>query len=694
MTATFEAGMQCHRNGQLAEAERFYRQVLEGDPKHANAMYLLGVITLQSGRTEIAVELFQRATVLNPDNAAYHSNLGEALRRLRRFPEAVDAYLVSMSLKPDLAEPAFNLGLLLREIGDDIDAAIACFEWAEAAKPGSPEIGLQLALARKERGARSRPGKRRSSESTITPSTKVFLGLAAIQRTLGNPEEAVTFCRCALQNEPSSVPTLIRLAESLEELGRTDEAIARFREALVIEPKNLEVLARLTAAAQSAYRLDEAVALLRQCLEIVNAPELRSLLLLTLPYLPGFDDKTILEEARAWEQKHAAPLMANVKPFDHDRSPDRRLRIGYTSLHFRDHVNKLFLEPLLANHDRQSFELFFYSDVRQPDDETAHIRLFADGWRDVVSLTDEAMADLIRADQIDILVDLTMHTANNRLLVFARKPAPIQLCWLAYPGTTGLSAMDYRVTDGFLDPPDADMEVYAERSLRLPDTFWCYDPRATVPEVNQLPALTEGRITFGCLNNYCKVNGSVLELWSQILREVKRSRLMILARAGDARRNALETFARHGVEAEQIQFVDYQPRAEYLATYKSIDLCLDTFPCSGHTTSLDAFWMGVPVVTLVGRTVIGRAGFCFAMNLGLTELIATTPGEYLRIAVELSGDLPRLSALRAGLRSQMEASPLMDGSRFARNMERQYRRIWREWCEAQPFQSGQDGLGL
>jgi predicted O-linked N-acetylglucosamine transferase (SPINDLY family) len=258
---------------------------------------------------------------------------------------------------------------------------------------------------------------------------------------------------------------------------------------------------------------------------------------------------------------------------------------------------------------------------------------------------------------------------RDRLLVFARKPAPVQVCWLAYPGTTGLSTIDYRLTDPYLDPPGLDDEWYSEESIRLPDCFWCYDPLTTQPAVNALPALTNGWITFGSLNNFCKVNDGVLEVWARVLNAVGGSRLVMLANEGLHRQHVLDVLEQQGVAADRVTFFPHQPRQQYLRVYESIDLGLDTFPSNGHTTSLDSFWMGVPVVTLVGRTAVGRACYCQLVNLQLPELIAQTPDQFVEIAVALANDTSRLSALRPTLRGRMERSPLMDATRFARNIE-------------------------
>jgi predicted O-linked N-acetylglucosamine transferase (SPINDLY family) len=345
----------------------------------------------------------------------------------------------------------------------------------------------------------------------------------------------------------------------------------------------------------------------------------------------------------------------------------------------------MFTTPLLANHDHERFEIFCYADVANPDGFTASLRRHADQWRSVYEMPDAAVAARIRDDRIDVLVDLTMHMAESRLPVFARKPAPVQITWLAYPGTTGLSAIDYRLTDPFLDPPGSDTSVYAEESLRLPDSFWCYAPLVAPDPAEQAPSVWPARTTagfrFGCLNNFCKVGARVIALWARVLGAVPGSTLALLVPEGDSRARALIAFAKHGIDADRIEFVKKQPRPEYLAMYRGIDVCLDTFPYNGHTTSLDAFWMGVPVVTLVGPTVVGRAGLCQAMNLGLPDLVARTGDEYVQIAAGLARDRKRLGELHATLRARMESSPLMDGPRFARAVELAFRTSWERWCK-------------
>jgi predicted O-linked N-acetylglucosamine transferase (SPINDLY family) len=403
----------------------------------------------------------------------------------------------------------------------------------------------------------------------------------------------------------------------------------------------------------------------------------------SLLYHPDHDDEAVFQEARRWHERHAEPLARSHKPHENDPDPDRRLRVGYVSADFRDHPAAFIVTPLLSNHDRGRFEVYCYAGVTRPDRFTDRFRARADVWRSTVGLTDDRLAELIRGDRVDVLVDLTLHMAGSRLLTFARRPAPVQVTWFGYPGTTGLSAIDYRLTDPHLDPPGHSDAFYAERSVRLPDTFWCYDPRtADGPEVNTLPALAGAPFTFGCLNNFCKVNAGALALWAAVLRAVPDARLLLLAPTGGARARVRAHLEREGISGERVAFFDRQPRAEYLRAYHQIDLGLDPLPYNGHTTSLDAAWMGVPTVTLVGRTVVGRAGLSLLNNLALPELAARSPDEYVAVAAGLAGALPQLASLRASLRDRMAASPLMDGPRFARGVEEAYRRMWSDWCRS------------
>lgn len=494
-------------------------------------------------------------------------------------------------------------------------------------------------------------------------------------------DEAIASFGQALELSPGSAEALNGLATAYQARGELDEAASCYRRALECRPDFAEAHNNLGNVLKDQARWQEAIGCYLQALTLQpNIVQAHSSLVYALWYCPGFDVAAIYKEHCRWNERWGLPLAGLVQPHGNDRSPNRRLRVGYVSPDFRKHVQMLFMAPLLAAHDHTNFEVFCYANVAVPDEVTRRLKSSADVWRDTAVASDEAVAQRIRDDRIDVLVDLTMHMAGGRPLVFARGPAPVQVCWLAYPGTTGLTAIDYRLTDPQLDPPELFDRFYSESSIRLPETFWCYDPLTSEPTVGPLPAGTNGHVTFGCLNNFCKVNDDVLRLWARVLKTVERSRLLLLVPRGSARERTLDVLEQEGISRDRVTLTDFRPRLDYLTQYHQIDIGLDTFPYNGHTTSLDSYWMGVPVVTLVGNTVVGRAGLSQLTNLGLTELVAQTPQRFVEIAVGLAGDWERLKTLRSSLRERMQKSPLMDAPRFALNIEAAYREMWRRWC--------------
>jgi protein O-GlcNAc transferase len=477
------------------------------------------------------------------------------------------------------------------------------------------------------------------------PDALHMLGVVAHQR--GNHELAIDYIQAALQRRASDGVFYNNLGEAFRALRMLPEAIACYQRAVQLKPA---------------------------------AAEPHSNLVYTLHFSPECDARQIFQAARRWNQQHAEPLARSIAPHANDRTPDRRLRVGYVSPDFHMHPVGRFLLPLLEWHDRAKFEIFCYSSVRAPDMFTDCCRARADVWRDVTAASDEKLAEQVRQDRIDILVDLTMHMADNRLLLFARKPAPVQVTYLAYCGTTGLSTIDYRLTDPYLDPFGQNDESYSEQSLRLPETYWCYRPPADAPPVNALPAVREGYVTFGCLNSFSKVSDAALAAWARLLQTTPSSRLLLHAHAGSNRDRVQDFFRRHGIAADRLSFVGRVPWEDYFWQYGQIDIALDPFPYCGGTTTCDALWMGVPVVSLAGQTAVGRAGLSILSNAGMATLVAHDVEQYVQIATALAADRKNLAALRATLRERLRRSPLMDARRFARNVEAVYSSIWRRWC--------------
>jgi protein O-GlcNAc transferase len=618
-----ELALQHHQSGRLHEAERIYRQILAREPNHADALHFLGVIAHQMGQYQQAVELIGRAIVLNPSEAIYYNNLGLVLQHLGRSDVAINAYRTAIQFKRDYAQPYYNMGNTLMAL-EQWDSAMASFQSA-----------LQL-----------------------------------------NPDNAVVWNN---------------LGNVLQIQGRLDEAIKAYREVIRLKPDFSWAYNNLGMALKEQGQVDEAIAVFRAALQINPASnQVHGNLIFILHFHPDYEVRVIYEEHVRWNLRHATPLKQFIRPHANNCNPERPLRIGYVSRDFRNHSVACFMENLLTAHDSEQVDVFCYADLPHPDDTSAILRSRVRHWRNITGINDQETAEMVRRDQIDILVDLAGHTADNRLLLFARKPAPIQVTYLGYPDTTGLNAMDYRFTDAFADPPGTGEEFYTEQLVRLPETFLCFCPPHTAPPCTPPPVAATGYITFGSFNALPKINIRVVRLWSQILQRLPASRMLIknngLLDAG-AQRHLRKLFAGCGIGPERLNLCGWVSSITgHLQLYQQMDLALDTFPYHGTTTTCEALWMGVPVVTLAGNMHMSRVGVSLLMNVGLPELIAETPEQYVEIAIKLAGDLPRLAELRSMLRQRMQASPLMDAPRFSRNIEAAYRTMWHKWCSASPRQ--------
>ncbi|WP_028210990.1 tetratricopeptide repeat protein [Paraburkholderia mimosarum] len=635
--------------GESGEGEAAYRRALAIRPGDANALTNLGTLLQERGHDEEALAHLRAALAAAPDTAVAMINVGVLLTRLGHLDEALSLLERAVALEPHVAHAAYNYGVALQARGQ-LPEAQAQYRRALALDPALAEAANNLGNVCRDLGEHRAAHEAYETAIRVRPGfVDAYNNAANLMRARGRLDEAQALLRQALDLDPSRSATLNNLGNVLKDCGDLDEGIECFRRAVMIEPGNL------TAHSNLLYALSFQAA----------------------------DPKAILDEARRWSAQHEAPLGPARTHDDAEPAEGRRLRIGYVSADFREHCQALFMTPLLAHHDRTRFEIHAYSSVVRPDATTARLASHVENWHEVRGLSDAALADTIRADGIDILVDLTMHMSDGRPLLFARKPAPVQVAWLAYPGTTGIGAIDWRLTDPWLDPPGHDGH-YTERSWRLPHTFWCYDPLASEPEVNALPASSAGYVTLGSLNNPCKLTDTTLRLWARVFARLPTARLVLMAAEGGAQRRLAQRLAHAGIDPSRVRFLPFRPRDAYLRSYHEFDLSLDTLPYNGHTTSLDAFWMGVPVVTRIGPTVAGRAGLSQLANLGLPDLAADSHEAFVEAAVSLATDLPRLAMLRATLRERMAQSPLMDGERFARGVESAYEGMWRVASQSRP----------
>jgi predicted O-linked N-acetylglucosamine transferase (SPINDLY family) len=465
---------------------------------------------------------------------------------------------------------------------------------------------------------------------------------------------------------------------------RFQEAADRFRTALAIDPNLAEAENGLASALRDLGHVDAAIEAARRALRLrPDDRDVHSQLLFTLLHSPEIAPQQVFEEHREWARRHAAGLRSVSETHSNSREPGRRLRIGYVSGDFRHHSIAQFFEPVLARHDFSALDIFCYSNLAHADETTERLRSSAAHWREIAPLDDESVAELIRSDEIDILVDLSGHTRYNRLLVFARRPAPVQATWLGYMNTTGLDTIDYRITDARASPEGPLDALHSERLVRLPDSQWCYQPPPGCPEVTIPPAVREGKpVTFGAFSSLAKIGPRVIALWCKLLERLPDARLLIVGLGLESiREEYLSRFTARGIAPGRIELRAFQSFLDYLAMHADADAILDTFPYTGGTTTCHALWMGVPVVSLAGESAPSRGGASLLGTIGLEELVADTPEQYLDKACSLAGDLGRLSTLREGMRARMSASPLMDTARFTRHLEQAYRSMWHRWCQ-------------
>lgn len=713
---TLTEGEAHHRAGDLARAEAAYRAVLRVEPKQAQAWFLLGVICQGTGRLDEAIASFRRSIQLRPRHAPTWNLLGVALVRQGRSGEAEACFRRVLQIDPGHAEAERNLERTLRDqagagsagSGGAADGSAPTFEsccrrayelsqlgrWAEA----EPWYHEALAL---------RPD-----------SVDVLSDLAKVLVLQARPEEALEYLGRALAANPRNGVALINLAATLFGLNRLAEAEAAARMAVEVDPRNPSAYNNLGLVLGHAGKLSEAERYHREGLDLApEHPELHANLatvlvlqgraeeaqphyrralarkpddpathsnwLLSRQYLHGATPDELREAHREWDARHGIPLAPDRRSFVNQPDPERPLRLGFVSADFQHHPVGCFVIRTIEALRALDCETYCYHTGSGDDEITRRFAAAATAWRPSRGRPDAELAEQIRADRIDLLFDLAGHTSKNRLTLFARKPAPIQVTWVGYEGTTGLSAIDYLLADRYHVPEGFD-SFTCERVIRLPEGYTCYDPPADAPGVGPPPSLARGYVTFGCFNNPAKVGPQVVAVWAEILSRLPKSRLILKYRGLDdegVRRRFLDLFAARGIGADRVDLEGPSPHAEMLASYGGVDIALDPFPFSGCLTTCLALWMGVPVVTVPGATFAGRHSLSLLSTVGMTGTVARDPADYVEIAVGLASDPRRLSEWRAAQRPRMAASPLCDGPRFAHHFLDALREVWREWCK-------------
>ena len=631
--------------GRAAEAEHCYREALRLNPDFPDASNNLGCCLKDLGRPAEAEPYFRDALRLRPDFAEALTNLADVLENLRRYDEAEVCCRSALRLKPDLTEAHNTLGSILNMLGRLPEAEASC----RTALRLSPDFAL------------------------------AHNNLGCVLKDQRRPAEAVASFREAVRLRPNFPEAHNNLGNALKDLGRLEEAEASLRTALTLRPNFQEAEVNLSVLLLLLCRYDEVVPRYEKILaENPNMAAAWRALLFSLPYIPDFDSRRSFDIQRAFGRTVAR--IAKPQPLANDRDPERQLRIGWSSSDFQNHPVGRNLEMIFRYRDRSKFEAIFYSGVTKPDAMTDNFRNQADLWRSTVELGDAEVADLIRSDRIDVMVYLAGRFDNNRPQIAAWRPAPVQISFHDV-ATSGLDAMDYLIADPVLAPRHT-TELFTERVLRLPN-FCLHAPPQDSPPTADPPCLSGRPVTFGCFHNPTKLNAKVFALWAELLRRIPPARMRFKYMERYASEALQATIRRRlGLEfADRVEFDAIRtPLGQHLAQYNLVDIALDPFPFNGSTATFEALWMGVPVVTLAGDRIVSRWSASMLSKVGLTDLIATTPEQYLDIAAELATDPSRLTALRTSLQERVRRSSLCDGRRTTRYLERALRAVWRKWC--------------
>ncbi|MFZ2542293.1 MAG: tetratricopeptide repeat protein [Gallionella sp.] len=640
------------RVGSYAAAQKTLRKVIDKARANVGAWMMLGqVYGLQNAHAD-AEQAFAQAARFSPRSLDAHAYLGLACMQQGKDEQAVTAFKAALDIQPRLVMALANLVTLLHKLERQNEALPYQERWL-AAEPLSSRAHYSAAVLYQT--LHQLPAARKHYEQVLELGAggvsvySTHLNLGVVCHGQRDFEAAIAHSRQALASKPDSAVSYYNIGNAQKEQGKHDEAIASFDQALKLDPAFADA---------------------------------HSNILFCMNYSEGYDAQRIFARHIEWAERHAAHYIV-ATPHSNDRDPLRTLRIGYVSADFREHPVGFFLEGVLQYHSKENCEIYCYFNSTQDDAVTERLRGQVAHWRQISALNDDAVAAMIRADGIDILVDLSGHTAGNRLLVFARKPAPLQLTWLGYCNTTGLSNMDYLLADAVVIPPDTSQR-FSEQVLRLPGSYLCYQAPSYAPAVEPPPSVVNGFVTFGCFNNLSKVTEPILELWTEILRCVPDARLILKAKQLSdpvVQQRFRDWFSAHGIAVERVNLDGlYLDHAGLLNYYSKLDIALDTHPYSGVTTTCEALWMGVPVVTLAGEKFISRNSAALVANVDLDDLIADTPQQYVEIAVALAGDGARLARLRSTQREHFKMSPLGNLPLFVQYLEDAYRDIWKKWC--------------
>lgn len=667
-----------HQSGDVAVAEQLYRTVIAAAPNHASAYCNLGTLLGKSGRDDEAAQCFREALVAIPGYPDAHFNLGNLYRRQNKNRDAIEQYTNCLRGNPQNASAGFNLGLAFLNVGD-LQSAKRCFLQVVKLEPTFADAWGRLGdvhLRCSESASAITAFQKFCDLRPIDDRGQNNLALALAND--GRHGDAIDLLTKLVRIRPEYAEAHNTLGVTFEAIGKKDEALQHYDAAVKAKPEYADAWSNRGINLLESGRADEAIESLQQSVILrPDVPAVHSNLLLAINYSSRYSPSQIAAEHRRWGQRFAANAPPPFLPLD--ANPDRIVRIGYVSSDFRHHTVAGFIEALLANHDRRRFHVTSYFNGSRPDEMTERLRKMSDSWQVISGYSDDQIAAKIKSDRIDVLIDLNGHTAGNRMQLFARRPAPLQLTMFGYPNTTGVPAIDYRVTDAVSDPTELSTELSAEQLLRLPNLAWVYNPPLKAPAVSPLPSLSTKHFTFGCLNNAAKISDACLTAWSAVMNSVPNSRLVLLAGQSNAGAKRLaDRFAKAGIPRERVELVYRLPRDQYFTAYEGLDLALDPFPYNGGVTTCDALWMGVPVLTVEGQSYASRQGMAVLEVLGLPGFVAKKPSDLAGLALSWSNRRPELARIRTGLRNRMQMSPVCDQPGYVKSFETELLKVWNQ----------------
>ena len=678
---SFQSAAAAFGSGDLRQAEKLLKKIDARIPGNPAVLHLRGLVALQDKRSKHAVIFLKQAVALEPN--LYRLNaLGSAYSKNGDYDDALATFHIAAQQYPGDADTHFNIANTMRNAGD-VEASLSHFQTAIDLAPDFADAYFNLGNAFKTLWR---------FDEAIQVFDRCLLfnphdGEAMTNRgnallSQGKVDAAIKQLDAVVKNDPGNADGHYNLANALMEKYDYDRAYASYHTACDLRPNEVRYASNFSILLKELGEVDAAIGLLEVTGRVAASELAHSNLIFCIANSPAHGPADILQEARRWNRLHAANLTPKTIAHNNTPEPERRLKIGYVSGDLRTHPVGFFMESVFESHDHENFEIHVYATNQKADDVTIRIKNHADVWHDVAALSTRTLAEAIRRESIDIIVDLSGHTGENRLLTLTRRPAPLQILGAGHFSTSGMDCIDGLISDPYETPEGSD-GFYSEPLIRMPDDYICYRPPGYVPEPGPAPCLENGFITFGCFNNLAKLSEPAIALWSTILKQHANSRLLIKTRALVSTRpqqRLAALFKQNGIDGDRLLLETGLPHPQFMAEYSRVDIALDPFPYTGGLTTLEALWMGVPVVAMSGETFAARHSCTHLINAGFSAWVCQNPEQYLETAATLAGDFAALAVLRQTIRPKLAVSPILDGGRYTRNLEKVYRQMWHQWC--------------